>query len=171
MKASVSAGLLALALTAALPAVAQGVPPPQAGMRAGDVPMRGPRPQPFGGMSDAGRGAVLDAMRPDGPSDRVDHHRVRAARDRMMQILSADRLDSLALRRAMDDEREAANAMKARRQGVLLQALQGLNAADRKAFVDDARAMRGRFEGRMGMMKRRMHGRGGIDDGAPPPPM
>ena len=170
MKASVRASLLAVALSAALPLAAQGGPP-QPGMRAGDGMMRGPHPQPFAGMSEAGRRAVMNAMRPDGPSDRTDHERVRAARDRMLQILSADRLDSQALRHAMDDEREAANTMKARRQAALLQVLQDLNASDRKAFVDDARAMRGRFEGRMGMMKRHMRGRGGLDEGPQPPVM
>ncbi len=161
-----AAAALAIAAVAA-PAMAQMPPPP--GMRA-EGHGGGPREMPFKGMSEPGRRTVMAAMRPDGPADRADHDRVRMARDRMLQVLGADRLDPVALRRAMDDERDAANAMKARRQGALLQALQGLSLADRRAFVDDARAMRGRFEGRMKMFKRGMHGRG-MDDMPPPPPM
>lgn len=169
MKSSLRAGLLAVALSAALPALAQGGPPP-AGATAQRQMMRGPDGPPFAGMSEPGRRAVMDAMHPGGPADRADHDRVRAARDRMLQVLSADRLDTAALRHAMDDEREAANAMKVRRSAALVQVLQGLSAGDRRAFVADARAMRGRFEGRMAMMKRHTRGRGGRDDGPPPPP-
>lgn len=128
-------------------------------------------PGPFGGMSEAGRRTMLAAMAPGGDADRADHERVRAARDRMLTIVGADRLDTAALRRAMDDEREAAGAMRARRQGAMLTAVQSLSVADRKAFVADARSMRGRFEGRIGKWRERRMGRGGPDDGMPPPPM
>ena len=156
----------AAALLAAGPAVATTVAGPQPPSR-----LDAPRPhrweghsRPFAGMSEAGRRTMMAAMWPGGAADKADHDRVRASRDRMLDLLSADRLDTAALRRAMDDEREAANAMRARRQAAMLQAVQSLSVADRKAFVADARNMRGRFEGRM---KWGLRGHGGREG----PPM
>lgn len=108
----------------------------------------------FGAMSEAGRTTMMAAQRGDRDADRADHDRVRTARDRMLGLLGAERLDAAALKRAMDDEREAANAMKARRQAALFTAFQSLSVADRKAFVEDARNLRHRIERRV---DRRMH--------------
>lgn len=152
MRTLAVAGALLLA-TASTPVLAQAT---YAGPGAAS-----PRAMPFAGMSQAGRRAVIGAMR----SDPADRDRVRTTRDRMLDLLSAERLDTGALRRAMDDERDAATAMHTRRQGALLQALQGLSVADRRAFVADARSIRGRFEGRRGMLRERLRGRGGLDDG------
>lgn len=159
------AGVTAVALLAALPAVAQTGRHGPGGPCERDMQHR---PRPFAGMSVAGRRAVTNALHPRDNSDHVDRERVGAARDRMLAVLDAPRLDPVALKRAMDAERDAANTMHARRQAGVLRALQGLNAADRRAFVADARAMRGRFE----QMDKRMKGRG-TDDGPPDcgPPM
>lgn len=161
--------IAAAAMLTALPVLATAsASPPQPGMNAAPAHAKGKHFRPFANMSEAGRRTMLAAMWPGGNADKADHDRVRASRDRMLGLLAADRLDPVALRRAMDDERAAANAMRARRQGAMLQAVQSLSIADRKAFVAEARSMRGRFEGRM-----KSGGRG--PDGGPPmmepPPM
>ncbi len=161
----VRAGMLAAALLAAVPALAQFEGPPPGGPDGREMDRRGPRP--FAGMSEAGRRAVTEALRPSSDVDRAERARVGAARDRMLAVLGADRLDPQALKRAMDDERDAATAMHARRQAAVLQALQVLSTADRRAFVADAKSMRSRFE----KMDKRDHGRkrgpGGMDGGPP----
>ncbi|MBV8971153.1 MAG: periplasmic heavy metal sensor [Sphingomonadaceae bacterium] len=160
--------LIAAALLAAgVPAVAQVAPPPgemaDGGERHGN-PM-------FAGMSEAGRATMRAALRSADP--RADKAATAAARDRMLAILEADRLDVPALRRAMDDEREAANAAKVRHQAALVAGLQQLSLADRRAFVANARAIRERIadrvgEGRMGGWQGR-RGQGMAGPGMPPP--
>lgn len=156
-------GAMLIALAGALPAAAQTPPAPPAPPAMVRPPMP---PMPplhgdmmrFGSMSEAGRKAMMTAMMGDRAASRADHDRVRAARDRMLATLDAERVDAAALRRAMDDEREAANAMKARHQAAMATALLSLSAADRKAFVEDARSLRTRIERRV---ERRIERRGG----------
>lgn len=104
----------------------------------------------FAGMSEAGRAAMLAAMR--GVNMRVGKAEVAAARDRMLAVLDAERLDSVALKRAMDDERAAValqQAQQAKRQAAMLAGFEQLSLADRRAFVADARALRDRVEARV----------------------
>ena len=104
----------------------------------------------FAGMSDAGRGAMLAAMR--GVDMRAGKVEVAAARDRMLAVLDAEQLDPAALRRAMDDERAAValqQAQQAKRQVAMLTGFGQLSLADRRAFVADARAIRDRVESRV----------------------
>ncbi len=160
--------LLGLLLAAATPLAAQ-VPPPPPGAMAGEAEHRG-NPM-FAGLSEAGRATMRAAMR--GADPRGDHAAMAAARDRMLAVLDADRLDVTALKRAMDDERETANAVKARHQAAMIAGLQQLSLADRKAFVANARAVRERFEGRAdGWRDRRGRGPGAGGQGGPgmPPP-
>ena len=117
----------------------------------------------WAGMSDAGQQAMRSAMR--GLDARTDRMAVREARDRMLAILDADRLDVAALRRAMEEERSAVTAQQARRQTAMLGAFQQLSAADRKAFVAGARVVRARVEQRATLRAERRSMR----DGAPPP--
>jgi len=161
-----------ISFAAALPATAQIAPPPPPVMARPPVPpMHGMRA--FGSMSEAGRQAMMASMQGNHAADRADHDRVRVARDRMLSVLDAERLDTVALRRAMDDERDAANAMKSRRQAALATTFATLSTADRKAFVTDARSLRDRVERRVdkrmhkGMRHRGMHG----DMAAPVPPV
>lgn len=186
-------GATLLAFAAALPAAAQTPPAPPAPPGAMRAPMPPMPPMPpmrmhggmmgFGSMSEAGRKAMTAAMMGDRAANRADHERVRAARDRMLATLDAERVDAAALRRAMDEEREAANAMKARRQAAMATALLSLSAADRKAFVEDARGLRTRVErhiekrgrhGRTTTMTIMRHGPGDdmepMEPMAPPPP-
>ena len=103
----------------------------------------------FAGMSEAGRAVMLNAMR--GVDMRVGRLEVKAARDRMLAVLDAERLDMTALRRAMDDERAAValqQSQQAKRQAAMLAGFEQLSLADRRAFVADARALRERVEAR-----------------------
>ena len=145
---------LAALLASATAASAQVTPTPPTAPRAPLPPLPPQMGMAFGAMSEAGRTAMMAARRGDRDADRADHDRVRTARDRMLGLLGAERLDAAALKRAMDDEREAANAMKARRQAALFTAFQSLSVADRKAFVEDARNLRHRVERRV---ERHMH--------------
>jgi uncharacterized membrane protein len=86
----------------------------------------------------------------------------------MLTLLEADKLDSAALKRALDDERNAANANRERHQAAMLAGFTKLSVADRKAFVVDARAMKSRMESRM---QHRRGKRGGMAGDMPPPPM
>lgn len=128
-----------VAIIGGVPAAAQMPPSP--------VAAGGAHPGMFAGMSNAGRMAMRMAMQDADP--RADRAATMAARDRMLAILDAERLDVPALRRAMDDERESANAAKARHQTAMITGLQTLSLADRRAFVANARAMRARVEERM----------------------
>ena len=180
--------LAALALLIAAPALAQSVPPPAAAgmampddgprgtMRHGGGPgMRhgggGPMRAMFDALSPEGRRIMIDAMASAGDARRADHERVKAARDRMMGVLEADRLDTAALKRAMDDEQAASTAARDRMQAAMINGFSRLTSADRKAFVAYGRAMKNRMEARMQKWQAR-RGRGGMDgaDMPPPPP-
>ncbi|QYE34681.1 MULTISPECIES: periplasmic heavy metal sensor [Sphingosinicellaceae] len=166
----VLAALLLLGATA--PAMAQMPPPPGDSMPDGPGPggrsMRGPHgmQQMFASMSPAGRATMMAAFKSADP--RMSHEASNAARDRMLAVLDADRLDPVALKRAMDEEREASSAAKLKQQGAMLVAFQQLSVTDRRAFVADARAMRARMDARMAEMRKRG---GGPDGMMPPPPM
>lgn len=181
--------LAALALLTAAPALAQSADmprqPPMHGE--GGPGMRGPmgemRGRPgrlmrlrnhvenglYAGMSEEGRRSLSQAMRGN-PQDRIAERRaVSAARDKVMTLLEAERLDPAALKRAMDEERAAAEATHQRRQAATFAALQRLSPADRKAFAANARAMKNRMDDRL----RALQARGGPAPEGPdgPPPM
>lgn len=122
----------------------------------------------FSGLSDTGKATMREAMQAGG-DPRSDRDAVKAARDRMLTTLEAERLDTSALKRAMDDERKAAQAGHERRQAAMLAGFTKLSAADRKAFVASARQMRDRMQ--MRVIKMRGPAGGRADDmPAPPPP-
>ncbi len=135
------AAVLAASMIAAAVPVAAQVPP---AMAAEGNPHGNPM---FAGMSEAGRAAMRMALRGADPA--ADRAATDAARDRMLAVLDADRLDVPALRRAMDDEREAANVAKAHHQAAMIAGLQQLSLADRKIFVANAQAMRARIDSKM----------------------
>jgi Spy/CpxP family protein refolding chaperone len=167
----------AVALATALPVAAQSTPPAPAAAaapRGPGGPRDGYRPQMFKSMTPAGQQIMRDAMMPGDP--KADRAGIDAARDQVMTLLDADKLDSAALKRAMDAERAAADAMHTKRQAAMLAAFQKLSVADRKAFVADARKMRDRMESRAGKHGGWGHrgpggpGGPGMDDGMMPPP-
>jgi Spy/CpxP family protein refolding chaperone len=136
-------------LVAAVPAIAQPAPPPAP--PAGDMSpkrLRGGSDRMFPSMSEAGRATMREAMAA-GDNRRAEHDQIKAARDRMLTLLEAERLDAGALKRAMDEERTIANASRERRQAAMLTAFGKLSVADRKAFVTDSRAMKSRMEERV----------------------
>lgn len=166
MKIAIAALML---LGTALPAAAQMPPPPGEMMPGGPdgpgrPPMRGMK-QMFASMSPAGRATMMASMKSADP--KMSHMATQAARDRMLAVLDADRLDPVALKRAMDDERETSNGAKIKQQAAMLGAFEQLSLADRRAFVADARAMRARMASRMAEWN---GGRGGPDAMMPPPP-
>jgi uncharacterized membrane protein len=129
------------------------------------------RGRAFASLSPEGRTIMRDAMR--GGSDRKgDHEAVMAARDRMLTVLNADRLDTAALKAAMADERNIVNASRERTEARMLAGFSKLSVADRKAFVTDARALRQRMQERVKAWRDRDGGRGPGGPGAPdgPPP-
>ncbi|MFZ4689101.1 MAG: periplasmic heavy metal sensor [Polymorphobacter sp.] len=169
------------ALLAAAPVLAQTAPPappaaPAAGkmMHGGMGGMGGMRGHggmnPYASMSEAGRATMRDAMRAGGDR-KAEREQVKAARDRMLVLLDAERLDSSALKRAMDDERNAANASRERHQAAMLAAFGKLSVADRKAFVADSRAMKARMEQRVQQWRGKRGAGMPTDDMPPPPPM
>lgn len=180
------AAAVGLLLAGAAPAFAQtGTPPgaggagagvhagPQAGDRGGrhgEWRGRGGRDhmrgRAFASLSPEGRTIMRDAMH--GSVDRKqDHQAIMAARDRMLTVLDADKLDSAALKRAMDDERNVVNASRDRTQAAMQAGFAKLSVADRKAFVADARALKQRMEERVNKWRGRggMHGMGGPEGG------
>ena len=182
---SLHAAVLGTILIDSAPVFAQATAQPApagAGMAAGPGPglrgrggpggpgMMGPD-RAFASMSEAGRKTMRDAFG-DREARKADHEAIKAARERMMTILDADRLDTNALRRAMDDERKLADTSHDRRQAAMMTALGKLSAADRKAFVADSRAMKARMETRMDDWRKRggARGMGGRDGDMPPPP-
>ncbi len=162
-----SGAMLALLLAAAAPVSAQMPPPPGApAMAASHHGGRGMHGRGmFASMSEAGRKTMMEAMR-GGGDRRAEREQVKAARDRMLTLLEAERLDTGALKRALDDERNAANASRERHQAAMLAAFGKLSLADRKAFVADTRAMKTRMETRMRGWRGK---RGGMDDMPAPP--
>lgn len=178
------APLVAIGLALALPAPAQPAAPAPQGetapaMRGG--PDGGPHRMMRGhgggmgkmrGMFDAlspeGRKIMVDAMASAADDRREDRAKVRAARDRMMAVLEADRLDTSALKRVMDEEQAASTSRRDRMQAAMIAGFSKLSTADRKAFVAYSRAMKNRMEARMEQWQKR-RGMGGMDMPPPPP--
>ena len=132
MISAIRAATVALLMMAALPAAAQtAAPDAAAGGRAGRM---------YAMMSEAGQETMLAAMR--AVDARASRASVNAARDRLLAVLEAERLDPVALRRAMDEEQAASTTLRDRQQAALFAGYQALSLADRRAFVTYARTVR-----------------------------
>ena len=149
----------ALALAVAAPAFAQPAPPAPATPPAPSRDVMIKRFSPgingwhhmdrFEGMSAEGRATLRAAMKPQQtPQDR---EAVRTARQRVLNLLAAERLDVAAVRRAQAAERELVLKQHERQQEAMLAAYQKLSLADRKAF---AGGMRDREERMLESLKR-----------------
>jgi len=101
----------------------------------------------FASLSEAGRATMREAMQ--GGDRRAERAEIKAARDKMLTVLEAERLDAAALKRAMDEERTIAARSHEQRQTAMLNGFTKLSAADRKAFVTEARQMREKVQERM----------------------
>ena len=149
----------ALALAVAAPAIAQATPPtpPTAPGPGKDVVIHRLSPgmkgfhnmDRFEGMSAEGRAILREAMRPQQKVE--DREAVRAARQRVLNLIAAERLDVAAVRRAQAAERELVLKQHERQQEAMLAAYQKLSLADRKAF---ASGMRDREERMLEGLKR-----------------
>lgn len=164
----------AAAALLAAPALAQASPPPpQPPAPPAATPGKGPRhalggPRMFGNVSEEGRALLSAALRSSTPEDRAA---LRAARDRVNALIAADRLDVPALRRAMDEERRLVAQQQARRQAALLEAVQKLSLADRRAFAADAGKGRRKAERRAAEWRAWAEAyRQRLRDMPPPPP-
>lgn len=111
----------------------------------------------FSSLSEAGQATMREAMRAS--SRREERAEVRAARDRMLTIIAADKLDIAALKKAMDDERKIAAESHENRQAAMLAAITKLSVADRKAYVAEAEQMREKMQERMGERRERFRQR------------
>lgn len=109
----------------------------------------------FANMSPEGRKLMINSMR--STHDAPQQAQLKAARDRVNQLVAADRLDAAALTRAMDDERRLVDGQHVRRQQALVAALQKLSPEDRKAFAAASQMGRERMAE---MMKQRNDRRG-----------
>ncbi|WP_199555844.1 periplasmic heavy metal sensor [Sandaracinobacteroides hominis] len=144
----------AVATLMAGPLLAQAAPPPPPGAQAVPAGVRGDRwkgDRMFPTVSPEGRKILLEALRD--PSMKDGREDVRASRDRVEAILAADKLDVNALRKAMDTERQLIDAQQKARQDRMIAVYQKLSAADRKAFVADAKSGRSKLEKRMGQFR------------------
>lgn len=91
-------------------------------------------PGRFEGMSPEGRQILREAMKPQ--QNQQHREAVRAARQRVLGLIAAERLDVGAVRRAQAAERELVLRQHERQQEAMLAAYQKLSAADRRAFVE-----------------------------------
>lgn len=130
-------------------------------------------------LSPEGRDIMRQAMA-GGPRE-VNREAVRTARKKMLDILSAEKLDVAALRGAMAEERAIAARQQEAHQALMLAGLQKLSAADRKAFAGSMQGMHMQMQmrshgggDRMKAMHERMkgmhQGHGGDMPSPPPPP-
>lgn len=127
-------------------------------------------------LSPEGRDIMRQAMA-SGPRE-VNRDAVKTARKKMLDLLSADKLDVAALRNAMTEERSIAARQQEANQAAMLAAFQKLSAADRKAFAVSMHGMHRKLhirtmggDDRMNMLRERlktMHK--GHGDVPPPPP-
>jgi Spy/CpxP family protein refolding chaperone len=109
-------------------------------------------------MSEEGREIMRTAMRAGFEGRRDEREKIRVARDKMLAVVEAPTLDTVALKAAMDEEREISEASHVRRQEAMLAGLTQLSVEDRKAFVEGSRQARERVAERL---EERREGRGG----------
>ncbi len=136
----------------ATPLLAQAAPPPMDGPgREGPADRGGGRMggRAFASLSEAGQATMREAMQAAAGDRTEDRAKVKASRDKMLDVLAADRLDTAALKRAMDEERALSSATQERRQAAMYAGFTKLSVADRKAFVVEAKQIRDRMQDRM----------------------
>ena len=164
MKTVLKTAAAALAFALAAPALAQVTPPAPAAPSAPPAP--GPHgdvvikryPQMgmghFAGMSDEGRVILREAMRSQKTPQ--DKQAIRAARQRLLDLIAADRLDVAAVRRAQAAERDLVMREHEQQQEAMLAAYQKLSPADRKAFAQGMRSQEERMLDHMKRARERM---------------
>ena len=138
--AVLKATAVALLLSATAPTLAQSVPPvpPLTPMPpAPHVKINSGHPRMFVELSPQGREIMREAMKAG--YDRDSKKAIKAARDRVLALIAADKLDVAAIRKAQAEERNLVMQKHARSQEAMLNAYQRLSLADRKAFAESMR--------------------------------
>ena len=147
--------VLTALLAAAGPALAQGPvappgppvppPPPTVVFRTGGM---------FAGLSLQGQAIMREAVRQRRSPKEAEA--LRAARQRVLALIAADRLDIAAIRRAQAEERRIVMEGHARQQEALLDAYRKLSPADRKAFAEGMRRREARMDEHVRTMRSRI---------------
>jgi hypothetical protein len=109
---------------------------------------------PFASMSPEGRAIINDAMRRDRVPSNAEE--VRRARQRVLDLIAADRLDIDAIRKAQAEERRVAMKEHAKAQERMLRAYRKLSPADRRAFAEGMRDQEERMMRHMQKARERM---------------
>ncbi len=110
--------------------------------------------QPFGGLSQEGRAILAEAMtKQDVPGHDED---VRRARLKVLQLLSAEKLDIDEIAEAQERERELVMKDHARAQSRMRDAYEKLSREDRQAFAAAMAYREARVRQRMELAKDRM---------------
>lgn len=146
----------ALSLALALPATAQPAAPtpPSAPQAVGQLPGMAGFRFALRDISPEGQAIMREALgglREDGTREGI-----QAARERMIALLGAERLDVAALQRVMLEERNLVMGQHSRVQNALLAAFQRLSPEDRRTFAAGASEARVRLDERRRMWRERM---------------
>lgn len=106
----------------------------------------------------------IEGMSPDGVAlmkkarasarDEETRAQIEALRTQALDVLGADRLDAGRLERLMREERNLAHAQQQRLQSAMLSAYTQLSAADRKAWVANARQVQTRVADAMAIARK-----------------
>lgn len=109
---------------------------------------------PFADMSPQGAAIIADAMQAQRIPSNAEE--VRKARQKVLDLISAERLDIEAIRRAQAEERALAIKEHARAQEKMLKAYQRLSLQDRRAFAEGMRAQEERMMQHLARARERM---------------
>lgn len=109
---------------------------------------------PFADMSPQGMALIGEAMKRERIPANAEE--VRKARQRVLELLSAERLDIGAIRRAQAEERAVAITEHALAQEKMLKAYQQLSVEDRRAFAEGMRMQEERMTKHMARARERM---------------
>lgn len=109
---------------------------------------------PFTDMSPQGAAIIAEAMQAQRIPSNAEE--VRKARQKVLDLISAEKLDIEAIRRAQAEERALAIKEHARAQEKMLKAYQRLSVQDRRAFAEGMRAQEERMMQHLARARERM---------------
>ncbi|MBB4631863.1 hypothetical protein [Sphingosinicella soli] len=148
MKAAFAGAMLAVAVLGATAAVAGDDP------RAQKQGHRLEWKAPFAEMSPQGAAIIAQALQAQRIPSNAEE--VRKARQKVLDLISAERLDIDAIRKAQAEERALAIKEHARAQEKMLKAYQRLSLQDRRAFANGMRAQEERMIQHLARARERM---------------
>ncbi len=109
---------------------------------------------PFEGMSPQGAAVIAEAMQAQRIPSNAEE--VRRARQKVLDLISAEKLDIDAIRKAQAEERSLAIKEHARAQEQMLKAYQRLSLQDRRAFAAGMRVQEERMMQHLARARERM---------------